>query len=177
MKRVKLFVASSSARKALVEAFRQELKDQSQGYDLELDFQPWYRDVAAPGQHVLDALIDHCRGSSDSRIAASDFFAAFLTNDDVRTKNDMQAEVPRDNCIFEMGLFMGGLGFDFRRCFMLCSVAESALPSDFKGRTYIHFDEPPKGSSPAQHRDAVRDLAATVWNQVCELGPCARETR
>jgi predicted nucleotide-binding protein len=169
--KAKLFVASSSIRRPLVEALRQELKEQSQGYDLELDFQAWYRDVAEPGQHVLDALIDHCRGNKDEGIQKSDFFAAFLTNDDQRTKNEVQASVPRDNCIFELGLFMGGVGFNFRRCFMLCSVNESALPSDVKGRTYIPFNEPSPGSGPAEYRAAVRDAASTAWNAICKLGP------
>jgi len=170
---VKLFVASSVTQKKLVEALRQELQQQAQGYDLDLAFEPWFRDDATvPGENTLKALIDHCRGSKETDIEESDFFAAFLTKDETRTLNGVPIKVPRDNCIFELGLFMGGLNFDHRRCFML--VDEAALPSDLGGRTPFPFDEPAEGSTPVQYREAVRDLAAKVWNQIYELKHCPR---
>jgi hypothetical protein len=57
---------------------------------------------------------------------------------------------------------------------MLCSVPESALPSDVRGRMHVHFDEPADGSSPNQMRAAVHDAAYKVWSQIFELGPCPR---
>jgi predicted nucleotide-binding protein len=170
---MKLFIASSSSRRGLVEAFRRELAAQADIFGIALDIQPWYRDVARPGEDILTALTNHCRGKADDKINASDFFAAFLTDDDLRRKGGGEkagqtVSVPRDNVIFELGFFLGGLGFDLRRCFMLCTVPNTALPSDLEGRTYIKV-ELPEGSSPSDYGDAVQPAAATVIRQIYEL--------
>lgn len=172
-KKKKLFIASSSSRKALVEAFRRELAAQAEIYGVALEIQPWYRDVARPGEDILTALTNHCRGNADDKINASDFFAAFLTDDDSREKGGAQqasqtAFVPRDNVIFELGFFLGGLGFDLRRCFMLCTVPKTALPSDLEGRTYIKV-ELQNGNTPSDLDNAVQPAAAIVIRQICEL--------
>jgi predicted nucleotide-binding protein len=170
-----LFIASSSARMALVEAFQRELQIQAGIYDVGLEIQPWYHDVAVPGEDILTALTNHCRGNRDDKVKGSDFFAAFLTDDDFRAKGSGEqagqtVSVPRDNVVFELGLFLGGLGFDLRRCFMLCSVPKSALPSDLDGRTYIRLDKP-KGNTPLDYDNAVKSAAATVIRQVYEIKP------
>jgi len=177
VKRKKLFVASSSAQKKLVDAFERELNSKAKDWDVALEVKPWFReDVAIPGGDILSALADHCRGKRDPRTNGSDFFAAFLTDDDRLERGSggkagTVASVPRDNCIFELGLFTGGLGFDLERCFMLCSVARGSLPSDLDGRTYIPFEQPGAGSTPEDYDSAVRPLADTVIRSILRLKP------
>lgn len=172
----KMFIASSSRRKPLVEAFVRELRLQAQIFEVKLEVLPWYRDVAEPGEDILSALTDHCRGNPGSEIAPSDFFAAFLTDDDLRDKGGAggpAVSVPRDNVIFELGFFLGGLGFDMRRCFMLCSVPKTSLPSDLEGKTYIQV-ELPNGDSPSDYDQAVQGAAATVIRRIYKLGGVVR---
>jgi hypothetical protein len=170
---VKLFAVSSPERKPLVEAFRKELFDQAQGFNLDLEFEAWDRNTAAPGQHILDALIDQCRGADG--IDESDFFATFLTEEDLRQMAEPPpALIASDNFNFEIGLFMGGLNLDFRRCFVLSSVDESALPPYLRNRTHFPFIDPPKGSKPEAYRLAVQDLAAKVWREIYEHKRCQR---
>jgi len=173
--KVKLFIASSSANRQLVDAFINELAAKAENDEaLNLAIQPWYRDdTTRPSQDILEALIDQCQGNREN-VSASDFFAAFLTPDDSTKKKGKSIEVPRDNVIFELGLFMGGLRLEPKRCFMLCSVPESALPSDLKGRTYFGFKQPEPGSSLKEKQEAVQRMAAKVWAQIAEIGPCRR---
>jgi len=166
----KLFIASSATRKGLAEAFARELQDQAGIYDIALEISLWYRE-AVPGEDILTALTDHCRGNPDAGIEPSDFFAAFLTDDDLRDKGGAggaRASAPSDNVVFELGFFLGGLGFDLRRCFMLCAVPAAALPSDLAGRTYIPF-EFPKGKSPNDYDKVAQPLASTVIRRIAAL--------
>ena len=171
----KLFVASSSSRKALVEAFKRELLAQAATFEVGLEIQPWYHDVAKPGSDILTALTNHCRGSRDDQIDASDFFAALLTDDDFQREGNGEIgqiePSPRDNVNFELGLFLGGLGFDLRRCFMLCAdVPKTALLSDLEGKTYIKLDKP-RGNAPSDYDDAVQSAAAEVIRQIYDIKP------
>jgi len=69
-----------------------------------------------------------------------DFAVIVLAKDDVKIKDAGEALKARDNCIFEAGLFMGGLGRE--RCFLLNSVPRNELPTDLSGINCIDFDEP-----------------------------------
>jgi len=63
-----------------------------------------------------------------------DFAILILTGDDLVTKRDKTGISPRDNVLFELGLFIGALGRE--RTFMLsCSNDDLELPSDLAGVT------------------------------------------
>jgi predicted nucleotide-binding protein len=167
-RQLKLFLAYSSAREALVSAFHEELKKKVGLYaELKLQVEPW-TDRDTVSEIILDGLIDHCRGSSD--VAVTDFFAVFLTRDDLRTRGSGAAvSVPRDNCIFELGLFLGGMGFDKRRCFVISSVPDTVLPSDIRGWKFIPFTEPPPGSGPQADREVATALATEIRDLIYNL--------
>jgi predicted nucleotide-binding protein len=177
VKRKKLFVASSSAQKRLVDAFQTELDKKAKLWSVPLEVKLWFReDVAVPGGDILTALTDQCRGRREPSVSASDFFAAFLTDDDRLERGGGEKAgtvggVPRDNCIFELGLFTGGLGFDLERCFMLCSVPRASLPSDLDGRTYIPFELPPVDGKQEDYDSAVHPVADAVLRSILRLKP------
>jgi hypothetical protein len=63
-----------------------------------------------------------------------DFAVFVIRPDDMAVKRGATAAVPRDNVVFEMGLFAGSLGRE--RCFMVWDEAEKIeLPSDLLGVT------------------------------------------
>lgn len=75
----------------------------------------------------------------DSLIHASrrfDYGLLIATSDDIAFMRKSVLKVPRDNVIFEMGLFLGSLGL--KRTFLLAHM-ESKLPSDFNGITIPKF--------------------------------------
>lgn len=80
------------------------------------------------------------------------------TKDDKTVKKKASVVEPRDNVIFEMGLFLGSLGVS--RAFLM--VAEGAnLPSDFQGITMPLFSPKKKGSTTAAIARIVERIEAT----------------
>lgn len=68
-----------------------------------------------------------------------DFAVLVLTPDDMVTSRELTEQSPRDNIMFELGLFMGRLGRD--RTFALCCDSnDMKLPSDLAGVTLAKFN-------------------------------------
>lgn len=62
----------------------------------------------------------------------TDFAVMVVTPDDVTTSRNKKKPAPRDNVVFELGLFMGCLGRD--RCFILSEEgSDLKLPTDLLG--------------------------------------------
>lgn len=76
------------------------------------------------GNSYLESLINS--------LETFDFAILILTPDDLVTSRDISAQGPRDNVMFELGLFMGRLGRS--RTFILYdSKREMKIPSDLSG--------------------------------------------
>jgi hypothetical protein len=70
--------------------------------------------------------------SLETAMAHADFAILILTSDDVTISRQSETSAPRDNVIFELGLFMGCLGR--ARCFIIQDkTAGLKLPSDLLG--------------------------------------------
>ena len=95
-----------------------------------------------------------------------DFAVLLLTPEDkvfVRETVNLQ---PRDNLMFELGLFMGRLGPS--RTFMVCpSDAKMKLPSDLAGVTYLTF---PTDRSDNNLKAAVRPACQSLAEAIRDLG-------
>jgi predicted nucleotide-binding protein len=79
------------------------------------------------------------RGTLETLVAERlnyDYAILVLTPDDTRIKRDNEGPIPRDNVIFELGLFMGALGRD--RVFMVVKDG-TELPTDLAGITPASF--------------------------------------
>ncbi len=159
-RQTRMFVASSGKSIPLAKALAKYLGEHLPTCDI----REWYdRDRFHASSVTLQGLINQTR--------ECDFATVLLTRDDfaekagrreppkdvseppvtpeVGTVQDglskqklQQLFIPRDNTIFELGLFMGHMGP--RRCFMVCSLDANsdALPSDLKGVTIIPFEQP-----------------------------------
>lgn len=74
-----------------------------------------------------------------------DFAILALTPDDLTVSRGQEQNSPRDNVLFELGLFIAGLGRD--RVFMVLNrSAKTKLPSDLAGITPTSFDPPVSGT-------------------------------
>lgn len=80
-------------------------------------------------------------GSLESLVASFkkfDFAVLILTPDDLALSREIEAPSPRDNVVFELGLFMGALGRE--RCFMVYDRTKAMkLPSDLAGVSAATF--------------------------------------
>src|SRR5690349_12914236 len=149
----RFFLGSSGQQAKLVQALTRGLEDIA-------DVDPWTT-VFNPGVSTLERLVELTR--------EVDFAAFVFAQDDWTTKEatpDTASGVasPRDNVVFEAGLFGGALGI--RRTFIL--HAEGAkLPTDLLGLTSIRYD-------PAATPAVVRQINQKLRNAIEAEGRVSR---
>jgi hypothetical protein len=101
------------------------------------DVELWDQDVIRLSRGTLESLVD--------AIPRFDFAVLVLTADDLLISRGTERQAARDNVIFELGLFMGGLGRD--RTFILYDRANPPkLPSDLAGVTAATFQRHASGN-------------------------------
>lgn len=123
--RPNIFIGSSSEGLALAKAIKIEL-------DKKFTATVWTEDLFALGHDTLSDLLRF--------VQCFDFAVLVLLDDDKTMSRGTKKGSPRDNVIFEMGLFMGALGR--RRTFPV--VAETTgeslkIPSDLLGNTALYL--------------------------------------
>jgi hypothetical protein len=141
----RIFLGSSGQQEKLLNALTRGLRDIA-------DVDPWTT-VFNPGVSTLERLVELTR--------EVDFAAFVFAQDDWTMRGASQDAAsgqasPRDNVVFEAGLFGGALGI--RRTFIL--HAEGAkLPSDLLGLTSIRYDP---DTTPAVVRQIVQKLRKAI---------------
>lgn len=95
-----------------------------------------------------------------------DFAILILTPDDVTESRGTEQSSPRDNVVFELGLFIGHLGR--RRCvFVYDESSPIKLPSDLLGIAGAPFAKPRNGNMLA----ALAQVRYSLQQRVREIGP------
>src|ERR687888_879547 len=122
----RIFLGSSGKQAKLVQALTRGLGEVAV-------VEPWTT-VFNPGVSTLDRLVELTR--------EVDFAAFVFAQDDWTTKGASPEEAsgqasPRDNVVFEAGLFGGALGI--RRTFILHANG-AKLPTDLVGLTSVRYD-------------------------------------
>jgi predicted nucleotide-binding protein len=80
-----------------------------------------------------------------------------LTADDVTIRRGRKSHAPRDNVVFELGLFIGSLGRE-RTYIVTEKSVDLRLPTDLLGVTYLPYTKK-RGKPPAYSlRMVVRQL-------------------
>lgn len=132
MKR-KLFIGSSSEGKKIAENLKVKIESEN-GNWIECDI--WDEGkVFELNTSALDALVKASR--------KYDYGILVATKDDLLKSRGSDYQVPRDNVMFEMGMFLGSLGLT--RAFLLVEK-QSKLPTDYNGITVPYFDNDIAGS-------------------------------
>ena len=137
-----IFLGSSGKQAKLLKAITRGLEDVA-------EVEPWMT-TFNPGRSTLDRLVELSQ--------EVDFAAFVFAQDDWTTADASQSgqASPRDNVVFEAGLFGGALGI--RRTFILHAIG-SKLPSDLLGLTSIRYDP---ATSPAEVRAINQKLRKAV---------------
>src|SRR5215831_12704042 len=130
MTKPRIFLGSSGEQAKLLRAIARGLSEVA-------DVESWTT-TFNPGRSTLDRLVELSQ--------EVDFAAFVFARDDWTTTDASQSgqASPRDNVVFEAGLFGGALGI--RRTFLLHATG-SKLPSDLLGLTSVHYDP---ATSPAE---------------------------
>jgi len=116
-----------------------------------------------------DGVFRATRGAVESLLDAvvkSDFAILVLTADDTVISREVQKAAPRDNCIFELGLFMGALGRE--RSFIVKPRGEDIkVPSDLLGLKPLEYSNGTTDTVSAR----VAPICNEIRNTVRTLGP------
>ena len=123
MSKPRIFLGSSGKQAKLLQAI-------THGLEGVADVEPWMT-TFNPGRGTLDRLVELSR--------EVDFAAFVFAQDDWTSTDGSQSgeASPRDNVVFEAGLFGGALGI--RRTFILHANG-SKLPTDLLGLTSVRYD-------------------------------------
>ena len=150
-KKIRVFVISSAEAIPIARAVQSAFE-----YD-DLIVTVWPDGVFKVANYTLQSLEDE--------IDNSDFAIAIAHPDDQVESRETQWPQPRDNVIFELGLFMGRLG---RRRAILMEPREEKvkLPSDLAGVTTIPYRFDPNGDTEALLAPACTKLR----KHILELG-------
>jgi hypothetical protein len=150
MDKPRIFLGSSGKQEKLLQALTRGLEDVAH-------VEPWTTSFN-PGTTTLERLLE---------LAHEVDFAAFVfAQDDWTTDSPLTSTLPgagqaspRDNVVFEAGLFGGALGM--RRTFIL-HASGSKLPSDLLGLTSIRYGE---AITPAEMRVLNQKLRKAIENE------------
>ena len=123
--RPRLFVGSSG--EALQVAREVELALDHDPIDVVL----WTNQVFGATQFPVEAL--------EAQLERADFALLVLSADDRLRSRGTEQDAPRDNVVFELGLFMGALGRE-RSLMLAPRGARLRIPSDLLGLTPVEFD-------------------------------------
>ncbi len=140
----RIFLGSSGKQAKLVQALTRGLAEVAK-------VEPWTT-VFNPGVSTLDRLVELSR---EVDFAAFVFAQDDWTSSPADTTATGQAS-PRDNVVFEAGLFGGALGM--RRTFILHAKG-AKLPTDLLGMTAVRY---PEDLTPAEMRDVNQKLRKAI---------------
>lgn len=125
MSKLRVFVGSSSEALPVAQHFAAGLEE-SHGANIEATV--WSHGIFGASQMTLPSLVTAAK--------KSDFAVLVLSQDDfVNSRELVGAPAPRDNVIFELGLFMGVISLE--RVFVLPPREGVKLPSDLGGFTLL----------------------------------------
>ena len=149
MERPRIFLGSSGKQEKLLKALTRGLEDVA-------SVEPWTTSFN-PGTTTLERLFEITR--------EVDFAAFVFAQDDWTTNNPLASPLPepgqaspRDNVVFEAGLFGAALGM--RRTFIL-HASGAKLPSDLLGLTCVRYES----TTPAEIRVVNQKLRKAIDNE------------
>jgi CAP12/Pycsar effector protein, TIR domain len=151
MSKPSLFIGSSTEGLDFARAIRTSLSDVA-------ETALWKDGVFSLGRTFIESLI--------SAVARFDFAALVLTPDDQMVVRNDEILGPRDNIIFELGLFMGRLGRE--RTFIIRPASGPLkIPTDLAGVSVATFDWP---RSDSNYREAVGPACDQIREVIRDLG-------
>ena len=157
MNRPSVFIGSSSEGLEFARAVRSLLKD-----DAEITL--WNEGFFQLGHTFIETLVN--------ALPRFDFAVLVLYSDDLVKSRNLEMFGPRDNVIFELGLFMGRLGRS--RTFIVHQHnAAVKIPSDLSGVTTATYEWPREDKS---HEGALGAACDRIRNVIRDLGVSEAKT-
>jgi predicted nucleotide-binding protein len=146
-----LFVGSSRESLPIVEALVDGWKSSP------FIVRPWTGGVFTPSQFPIDDLA--------RQLAACDFAALVLGPDDQVLSRGVTSNAPRDNVLFELGLFMGAIE-RARTLFIIPGDVDVKIPTDILGLNPLRFV-----SRTGSLADNVAPVCSDIAALIQRMGP------
>jgi predicted nucleotide-binding protein len=151
-----LFIGSSKESLGVADALAATLRAETASSNLQTTVQVWSKGVFGASSFPVDDL--------EAQLGISDFAVLVGAGEDQVISRGVQADAPRDNVIFELGLFMGALSRG--RTFLLVPRgAKVKIPTDLLGLTPLLYD-----SGEADISQAVKPAAHELLDIVSKKG-------
>ena len=113
----------------------------------------WTEDTFKASQFPVESL--------ERELAKVDFAALVLSLDDTVISRETAADAPRDNLVFELGLFMGALGHS--RTFLLHPRgSDIKVPTDLSGFTPLTYRTSSNGPNSVAVASACEEMRTTI---------------
>ena len=145
-RRPRVFIGSSSEGKEIAAEFQVAL-------DKSCEAEVWDQGTFGLSQGTLESLV--------KALASFDFAILAVTADDLREQRGEVKEIPRDNVVFEAGLFMGSLGRE--RTFLVYDrTKDIGLPSDLAGISMASYAMHSTGNIRASIAAAATQILAAI---------------
>lgn len=123
----RIFVGSSKEGGEVAGAIQENLEEK---YKFRVTL--WDQDIFKLSENTLESLIN--------TLDRFDFGIFVFSPDDITDMRGQQTRVPRDNVVFELGLFIGRLGKERSFIVMPKNVRNLHLPTDLAGLTTAKYD-------------------------------------
>lgn len=150
---LRVFIASASEGLAVANDVRNALQK-----DRRLEPNLWNEGTFKPSLTFIESL--------EAELAKNDFAVLTLTADDQSISRGQVKMEPRDNVLFELGLFMGRLGRE-RTYFVYDKQQDLKIPTDLLGvspATYM-------GSNEHSKLESISTACSLITARMTELGP------
>lgn len=139
----RIFAISSAEALHVVKSGIQHFEHES-----DLEYAPWSMpQIFQLSSYPMDDL--------EAELSRTDFAVAIANDDDIVTSRNLEQSMPRDNVLFELGLFVGRFGRK-RTVLMAPKGVELKLPSDLKGLSIIYYPENMSDTQENQVWDKVK---------------------
>ena len=154
MMKPRVFIGSSSEGLEVADALQELLEPLSEAT-------VWTQDVFKPSRTTIESLA--------LAVRKYDFAVLVMSPDDLVRKRSHEAPTPRDNVVFELGMFTGALGRD-RAFFVHCRTAPPELPSDLLGIEALTYSERTDGNLKAALGPVASRLKRAFRDSPASLG-------
>lgn len=150
MKKPNIFIGSSTEGELIAYAIQENLEKDG-------DVIVWTQGIFELGDSYLESLV--------KELDKADFAILVLTEDDITISRNQQTVSPRDNVLFELGLFIGRLGRN-RSFFVYDKSKNIKLPTDLAGISGAGFTIQQSGNITA----SVGAICNKIRNAIAKTG-------
>jgi hypothetical protein len=158
--RLRVFVASSSEQVEVAARVARALDSPG------IDAVTWREGVFTFSRAYIESL--------EAELDRADFAVVVMTGDDLGVVREATVNLPRDNVVFELGLFIGRLGRE--RAFFLVEMGSGTrVASDLAGVKPVEFHAP--GTPGASARPTLEEQAEQLKVEVLAGGPRFKPSR